>query len=255
MQTSKLDRIRGFTLVELLVVIGIIAVLISILLPALMKARETAMRISCLSNERQIVLAATMYAQEVKIYPNTDGSWLDRIKSNTPIIEGIGALMYWKYMSADPRVPFCPASTPTWNWRQPGHVLNEIIKNPTSKNETYTTYCGKFCTAIGWNDLNNPNPAQRTRANLYLVGAQSARNVSPILVADYITDPNNLANSEFGHRGGICAGFQDGSAMWIPWSEVKVYPGYTSSYSIYSNRNPYSGFWTWARYTYGDRKP
>ena len=64
MSPRETANAKGFTLVELLVVIGIIAMLVSILLPSLSKAREAANRISCGSNPRTIGVAYRYYQND-----------------------------------------------------------------------------------------------------------------------------------------------------------------------------------------------
>ena len=92
-------RIRhAFTLVELLVVIGIIALLIAILMPALSKAREQANMVKCMSNMRQIGQAYIMHAQEHRNHVPTAGL-IHRPYSATPAGLRDSAKVKYKYYS------------------------------------------------------------------------------------------------------------------------------------------------------------
>jgi prepilin-type N-terminal cleavage/methylation domain-containing protein len=135
----RTKRCKAFTLVELLVVIGIIAVLIAILLPALQRAREQARRVQCLSLLRQIALGTRAYAVENRdflppwptdlgqadwsingtpgtpysrsfTYPYFTNSGSGSEITNPQIGAGIGRLVITKHLSGDfQEMVQCPA--------------------------------------------------------------------------------------------------------------------------------------------------
>lgn len=107
---------NAFTLVELLVVVGIIALLIAVLLPALNKARAAAQSVACMSNLRQVGIAQLGYAKDY-------GGWSTPLYDRFPTLVGITTfkklLFDGKYLPTPkpggPSVLLCPTQKPqTW---------------------------------------------------------------------------------------------------------------------------------------------
>ncbi|MCA9269202.1 MAG: DUF1559 domain-containing protein [Planctomycetales bacterium] len=111
-------RLRGFTLVELLVVIAIIGILVALLLPAVQSARESARRMQCSNNLKQLALALHTYHEAYNAFPYAarhwgQGGW---VKFTLPYIEQQAIADRWddaQLYSSQPNLDLCRVQIPT----------------------------------------------------------------------------------------------------------------------------------------------
>jgi len=108
----------GFTLIELLVVIAIIAILAAILFPVFAQAREAARKASCLSNEKQIGNAFTMYTQDYDEHVNWN-TWNSNTNGDPALPPGSGVLQIFvqrlQPYTKNYGVFLCPSDGSPWS--------------------------------------------------------------------------------------------------------------------------------------------
>lgn len=196
---------RGFTLIELLVVISIIALLVAILLPAITRAKESAITTECLSDKRQIVIALNNYAVDNKgTLPSRNPvggyGYPHQMRRTSNAKYDLNEPFIIPYLG-DRAFLFCPGLPTT----------------PADLNDNWaTTQYHVYTTDAFWIV---PRPELgivdkiKGRAPLWSCFAR-------IKNGNYTTHGRNNITEE---PEGMVSAFSDGSAQWVPWSETEGY--------------------------------
>ena len=200
---------KGFTIIELLVVVAIINIVAALLLSSLRSSREKARFATCINNQRNLTGSLIMYAMDNATFPNDLTAWLhqeghyyaqnssfwqvqERAYANTPVsTQAYFDGMFYEFK--------CPESKYSDKYQGVDYGMNQILNN------------------IPYSAINNPEK---------IIVTTDAFNSYSIAYPD---------NIDFRHHGGAVAGFVDGHVEWVKPGSLYQYNGGGVGYALNIN--------------------